>query len=367
MDSEIITEKQLIAILTTFLIGSSLILGPGSQAGRDAWIAVAFAMLFTIPVYSIYGRIVSLFPGEGLFEIIILVFGKIIGKIIVLLFSGYVFFLGVLVIRDFTEFIKIVTLHNTPQFIIAFFFILLSIWASKSGIEVIGRWIAAVLPLILVAIFVVSVLLIPYIDLDNIKPILEDGIAPVLMPAFSVFSFPFTEVVAVLIVFGNLGKRDSPYKVLFWSLLIGGITILLVTLRSILTLGESNMSVLYFASYASVRLIHIGDFLERIEISVVIVFMLGGFVKISICLLAVCRGVARVMSFQKYRQIVAPIGLMMLLFSIFVFSSATEMFDWTENYYSYYAFPYEVFFPVIIWIGAEIKAQKLRSRNLPKA
>jgi len=343
------------------MMGSSLVMGSGSGAKRDAWLAVICAIIITVPVYFIYGRIVSLFPGQGLYGVITIVFGNIAGSVIILLFAGFSFFLGALVIRNFTEFINIVTFHDTPQYVVGYFIIFLCIWAAKSGIEVIGRWNAIMLPIMLFVIVVVTFLFIPEVELQNIKPILDDGAGPVLSAAISVFGFPFGEAVILLFIFDNLKKGSSPYKVLFWSLLIGGGSLLLVTFRSIVTLGEANISILYFASFASVRLINIGDFLERIEISVVIIFMLSGFTKISMCLLASSVGVAKVLKFPQCRQIVAPIGLLMLMLSIIVYNNTAEMFEFAEKFFLYYAFPYEVFFPVIIWIGAEIKARKVKS------
>lgn len=343
------------------MMGSSLVMGSGSDAKRDAWLAVICAIILTVPVYFIYGRIVSLFPEQGLYRVITIVFGNIAGSVIILLFAGFSFFLGALVIRNFTEFINIVTFHDTPQYVVGYFIIVLCIWAAKSGIEVIGRWNAIMMPIMLSVIIVVTFLFIPIVDLQNIKPILYNGAGPVLNSAFSIFGFPFGEAVILLFAFGNLKKGSSPYKVLLWSLLIGGGSLLLVTFRSIVTLGEANISILFFASFASVRLINIGDFLERIEISVVIIFMLSGFTKISICLLASSRGVAKALKFPQYRQIVAPIGLLMLMLSIIIYSNATEMFEFAEKFFRYYAFPYEVFFPLIIWIGAEIKARMLKS------
>ncbi len=365
MSSEIITKKQFIAITTAFLMGSSLILGTGGAAKKDAWIAVACAMLITVPVYFIYGRIVSLFPDKGLYDIITIVFGNILGGIIILLFAGFSFILGALVIRDFTEFIKSVTLHDTPLYVVGYFITVLSIWAVKSGVEVIGRWTAVMLPIILLTIVVVTFLFIPIVDFQNIMPILYNGVKPVLNATFSAFSFPFGEAVVLLFMFSNLKKGSSPYKVLFWGLLLGGGSLLLATLRSLIVLGEANTNIFYFASYTSARLINIGDFLERMEIIIATNFVLSGFIKISICLLAACSGTAKALKIPEYRRIVAPIGLMMMIFSIILFSNTRELFEWSEKYYQYYALPYEVIFPLIIWIGAEIKARKLG--NIEKA
>lgn len=62
MEREIITKKQCIAIMVAFLLGSSLVLGAGGDAKRDAWIAVLAAMVISLPVFFVYARLVSLFP-----------------------------------------------------------------------------------------------------------------------------------------------------------------------------------------------------------------------------------------------------------------------------------------------------------------
>lgn len=366
MNKEIITKRQLIAIMITFLMGSSLVMGVGGEAKRDAWLSVLIAMLLSIPVLSIYARIVSLFPDKGLYEILTAIFGKTIGKIIALPFIWYAFHLGALVIRNFTEFINVVTLPETPQYVIAFLMMLLSIWIVKAGIEVIGRWCGVVLPIILSAIFIVTLLMIPDLEFENIKPVLYEGFKPVFNAAFSVLSFPFAELVILIAIFINLKKGNSPYKIFYWSLLIGGSVLAMITLRSLLVLGLPNISIMYFASYASVRLINIGNFLQRIEVTVAITFMLAGFVKVNICLLVASRGIARVLNFENYRQIVAPIGLLMMILSLIIYSSAMEMFEWAELYYKYYAIFFQILIPIVIWIGAEIKARKRRNGKLAR-
>lgn len=357
MGNEVITQKQCIAIMITFLIGSSLVLGTGSKANKDSWIAIIIAILISLIVSLIYARLLSLFPQKGLFEILLAVFGKVIGKILMLLFVWFAFHLGALVIRNFTEFIHIVTLPETPQYVLAIFVIVLSIWAVKAGIEVIGRWTAIVLPIVIAAIVTISFLFIPIIEIKNIKPVLCDGIKPVFDTAINVFAFPFAELILFSVIFCNLKSKNSPYKIYLWSLLIGGAIILLVNVRNLLSLGSGNISILYFSSYSSVRLINIGDFLQRIEVSVAVVFMLCGFIKVCICLLVSSKGIARVLNFKNYRQIVAPIGLLMMILSLTMYSNTMEMFEWASHIYKYYAFPFEVILPLFIWISAEIKVK----------
>lgn len=358
MDNQIITRKHTITIIFVFMLGSSLVLRVGGGAGRDAWLAILIGMVMMLPVLLVYSRILSLFPGKGFFEIILASLGSFFGSILIFLYVWYAFHLGTLVIRDFTEFVKIVGLHETPEFVTALFLGVLCIWAVKAGIEVIARWTAIMMPIIIAAILLITLLLIPKFKIDNLKPVLYNGMQPVLDAAFSVFTFPFAETVICTVIFSYVKSGNKPYKIYLWSILAGTSILLVTSVRSLLVLGEESYKINFFASYMSARLVKIGDFLERIEVLVAIVFLVGGFVKISICLLAAAKGIADMFSISDHRQFAAPLGMLMIIYSLTVFKSTVEMFAWSKNVYKYYAFPFEVIFPLIVWIAAEVNVRK---------
>ncbi len=350
-------------MMITFTLGSTLVLGAGGAAKNDIWLAILISILMVIPMILIYARILTIYPGKSLYEILEAVFGKVFGKILALPFIWFAFHMGSLVIRNFTEFIVIVSLPGTPQTIIAIFMTVLCIWAVRAGIEVMGRWTAIMLPILMLVILAVTFLFAPILDFRNLKPVLYEGFKPVMDSAFSVFAFPFAETVLFLTILHKLRAKSSPYKVYFWNLLIGGSIILIVSVRTLLSLGVANISILFFPSYASVRLINIGDFLERIEVSVAMIFLFAGFIKISVCLYAASTGIASLLSYQNYRRIVVPIGLSMMILSAIIYTNTLEMFEWSNIIYKYYALPFEVFLPLIILISAEIKSRSAGNKK----
>lgn len=364
MSKELITQKQASAIMIMFTLGSTLVLGAGGAAKNDVWIAILVSLLMSVPIILLYCKIQMSYPNKNIYEIFDNTFGKVIGKIMSLMFIWYSFHLGSLVIRNFTEFIVNVSLPKTPQNIVGLFMVFLCIWAVKAGIEVIGRWTAIMFPVTLFVVFIVTILFAPLFDFTNFKPVLYYGIGPVINTAFTVFAFPFAETVIFLSVIGNMREQRGVYKVYFFSLLISGISTLMVSVRTLLTLGVPNISVIFFPTYASVRLIDIGDFLQRIEITVAMVFLFAGFIKISICLYSTSIGIAHLMGLNSYRQVVAVLGLAMSVLSIVVFSNTLEMFDWSDNFYKYYAFIFQVILPVITLITIETRKIFSRKKKL---
>lgn len=357
MQTEKITDKEAICLLIVFVVGSSLILGIGGEAKNDSWIAGIVALIMVIPMLLIYSRILSLFQGKDLFDILNITLGKVIGKIVAFIYIWYAFHLGALALRNFGEFINIVAMPETPMLVPLFCLGLVSIIAVRLGIEVIGRTTTYFLPLLLFTLVVVELLAIPQLHLNYLKPILGNGLIPVLKGGFSTFSFPFAETVLFIGILGSLKTKKSPFKVYYWGISISGVIIIITTIRNIAVLGNMLDS-FYFPSYAAVARINIGDFIERIEVSVSFVFIFGVFVKSSICLLVACKGIGKMFNLKDYRSIVIQTGLLMIYFSYIVYDNSMMMNYWAFKVYPFYAFPLQVILPIMIWILAEIKARK---------
>ncbi|OGO78108.1 MAG: spore gernimation protein [Clostridiales bacterium GWB2_37_7] len=354
MRKEIITQKQGIVIMIGFILGSSLVFGGSSEAKQDVWISILVAMLMAVPTFFIYARLLSIFPGKSLFEILDAVFGKVVGKILALPFIWFALYLGSLVIRDFSEFIHHVSPPGTPQFSIGIPIIFLCIWAARAGIEVIGRWTSITFPVAVIFLLIIILLLSPLFEFKNMKPVLYNGFSPVLDAGYLIFTFPFAETVIFMAVLNCLQSKGSVYKVYYWSLLISGTLILIVAVSNVLALGVANTSIMLFTTFHSVRLISIG-FVERIEAIVSALIIFSGFVKISICLYAASKGIAKVLNINNYKQTVVPVGILMMILSVIIFRNTMEWYEFTTKTYKIYAIPFEIILPLVILIVAEIK------------
>ena len=362
MQKERITDKEALCVLFVFYIGSSLILGGGGAAKNDAWLSVMFGIFLSIPMVLVYARLLVLYPEKGLFDITELIFGKAIGKIISIFYIWYSFHLGSLVLRNFGEFINTATMPETPLFVPLVCLGLVCIFAVRSGIEVIGRISTYLVPFTLFIYIIVQLLSIPHLEINNIKPILGNGLLPILKGGCSTFSFPYAESIVMTGAMFTLKSKKSYYKVFLMGTLFAGLLLIGSTVRNIFILGGLLPKV-YFPSHVAVSRITVGDFLQRIEISVAVVFIFGVFIKSSICLLVSSLGLAKLFKLQDYRSIVIQMGLLMIYFSYTIYDSIFEMRTWAFEVYAYYAFPFQVIIPLLMLITAEIKAKVAKKEN----
>ncbi|WP_432408296.1 GerAB/ArcD/ProY family transporter [Wukongibacter sp. M2B1] len=364
MKKEVISDKQGIAIIVLFIVGSSSIFAQGLEAKQDLWLAFVLGIIMVLPMIMIYARLHYIFSDKDLFDIVDICFGKLIGKVLIILYIWFVYYFSSDMLFTYGQFIRVVWFQETPQIIIIIFMGILCVLAIKEGIELLGRFSQLFFHIPIITLFIIIILLISDMNINNLRPVLKAGIKPILEGAFSVFTFPLVEIVMFTMAFSNFKRKKSPYKVFIIGLLIGGVYLLILSLTNILVIGVDIATNHYYPSHTTISRIDVGGILQRIEIVIAITYCLGGFIKISLLLLCVCKGVTKIFGFKDYRFIIIPISLLILNLSYFQYESVMYYFEWGKDVWPYYSFPFQVILPIIIWIVAEIKKKKLVDNSI---
>jgi spore germination protein KB len=359
MVKEYISDKQGICLMILFIMGSTFIVGVGGAAKENSWISVILGVILALPAVIVYARLLSLYPHKDLFDILIHVFGSFLGRILCIVYVWFAFHLATLVLRNFLEFASSVVFPDTPAWVLPLFLVTLINWIIKSGIEVLGRCAEYFIIFVMILIFSITIgLSIPSMDINNILPIMYDGFKPIFTSAFDAFSFPFAETIIFTMCLSSLKTTKSIYKVYFLGLIIGGFFIFIATLRNLLVLGADTIAQNYFPSNMAVSVIHLGDLLQRLEISVSAVFILCVFIKASVCLLGICNGISKIFNLSDHKFISTPVCALTFSFSLFIYTNTMEMNEWAFKVWPYYAFLFQAILPAIIIIVAEIKNRK---------
>lgn len=364
MNKEVISDRQGICIIILFIIGSTSVFFSGGAAKKDVWIAWILALLTVLPLIWMFSKLHFDFQDKDLYDLIEMCFGKIIGKIVIMIFIAYAFYWITDVLVTYGLFVETVGLRETPQMIINIVFISLCGWIIIEGIELIGRCSLVFVLLAVTALLLVVILLIPDMEPNNLRPIMQEGFKPVFEGAFGLFSIPFSQMVILTMAFKNFKTKKSPYRIYIIGLLIGASLLLLIVLSNVLVLGEGSIDRTFYPTYKTVSRVSIGSSFQRIESSIVITFFLGGFIKISIILLGVCKGVSKLFEIKDYRQIVVPIVLLIINVSHFIYGDINDYFIFNRDIWNYFFFPFHVILPVIIFITAKIKRKMQNNTKL---
>lgn len=358
MNKEVVSDWEGISLIVLFMIGSGSVTISGLEAKQDVWIAVIIALVIALPVIFIYARLQYIFPNKDFFDIIEICFGKIIGKAIIIFFTLHLIAIEATILRHHGEFITIVGLTETPIVIIIISLSILSAYVAKNGIGVLGRWGKFFFVIVMLFTSIMLILLIPNMRVNNIRPVLSNDISIILQGTFKILVFPFSQIIVFSAMFSRFKRKESPYRMYLLGLLIGGAIIFVTSLSVILVIGVNEASRAYFSTYAAVLRTDI-RVLERIEVLSSILFALGGFVKISVHLIAICIGISKIFNCTDYHLIVIPITLILIDITYLSWVGTMDFFEFDRLVMPYISFINRVMLPIIMFIVAEIKMRKL--------
>ncbi len=360
MQKEKLTLNQAMFSVVLFNFGSSAVMGANTSVGQDGWITILVATIMAVPLFIMYSRMLQLFPEKNLFQIAELLFGTIGGKIISVLFVIYPIYLAALVLRNFSEFTQISIMAETPQLPITIIVALTAVYLAKSGMRTMGKWSIIMVGFVLSVLLFTIIASIKQIEVSNLLPVMSSPAKEVAKTSLQFFSFPYAETVLFLCLGDTLGREARSYKMFLWSLIAAAVLFLLVFFRNMTLLGQSLMSIILFPSYETARIIQVGGFIERIEGGISTNFLLAGILKVAVCLLAVNKGLVSIFRLKNNNALVLPAGLLAIALGTILYHNTMEMFAGVD-YYFYYAIPFQVILPAIIWVAGELHVRKSRA------
>jgi len=240
---------------------------------------------------------------------------------------------------------------------------LLSLWAAKEGLQTLGRWSALALKSVLTVIAITMMLLVTQVNLKEFLPLLYNGWKPVLLGSLELADFPFLETVVLIWGLEGLSSKKSPYKILLPGFFIGAIVLTVVSSLTMSVIGPDKYASSYFPSYLAVSRISLFRFLTRLEATVGITFVVTCFLKIAVCLVIACKGLAHALGIADYRILVTPLALGIIPGSQWLIKSQMEAYINATKVIGPYDFSMQVILPLMLWITAEFKLSVHRKKG----
>src|SRR5690606_16172009 len=176
---------------------------------QDAWIAVLLGMLGGMILFIIFFRLYQYYPDKLPTMYVQIIVGKPLGKLLAFMYILYFAYLAARVLRDFGVMLVTFAYPETPLFIVNALLIIVVVYGVRKGIEVLGRTgelLFSIMYVLAVTGFILIVIS-GLIDVNNLKPILGEGIMPVVKAAFTqTLFFPFGESVVFAMIFPYLNN-----------------------------------------------------------------------------------------------------------------------------------------------------------------
>lgn len=363
MSNRTVVVRQTVMMIIMYVLGTAFLVAMGMEAGRDSWIAILLALAVSMVFVLIYARLISYFPGKDLFETMETLLGRPLTVIFLIPLALFLFQHYAYVMRHFMAFITEVGLPDAPRIVPLICLGLLSALGVYLGIEILGKWSEIFLIIVVAYIIVAVLLLTKSMDLNNLRPVLENGLTPIFKGTWSAISFPFAQTMAFLFILPPFENRKDPYKVFTIGLLLGGFLIFIPSVADVLVLGDESVARLYFPTYSSLAIIQLGQFIQRLEILAATIFTLAVFLKAAVLLMAVVKSIGRILGLKEYKFLLIPIMLMAINYSFISYDSIREQYIAIYTYWPYYSAIFQIVIPILLFILMEYKSARRKENT----
>ncbi|MGP4079487.1 GerAB/ArcD/ProY family transporter [Pseudalkalibacillus sp. R45] len=359
-----ISVAQFALLIFMVTVGDSILVLPGSvavEAKQDSWISGIFAMIVGMGLVMLFYQVSKLFPNQTFVEYSEILFGKFLGRIIALFFIFYPFLSVALLLRELGDFLTTQILPNTPIEAITTLFIVFVIYGSRLGLENWIRTVQILFPYFIFLAVLFFIFLFPLFNFENIQPVLGDGIKPMLRGSLTFIAFPYMETLIVLLMFFpyvNIKKSKELRNAMFISQFSGGLLLMLLMLCSVLVFGGELVAHQQYPTYALAKKISIGEFLERIEAIIAILWLITIFIKSTYYFYASALGLAQLFKLKDYRPLTFPMGLVLIVLSLSVSPSLVYYNEAIGQYWPMYDFSISLLFIPLILILGWLKKRK---------
>lgn len=272
-----ITSSQAMVFLTNTVLGAGILTMPRSVTQTvktpDVWLTILLSGLLIMLIVWLMVRLCLQFPGQTVFQFAGRIIGKIPGGVLSLLLIVYFIAIAGFEIRSLGEVTLFFLLEGTPMWAVALPFIWVGAYLVCGGINAIARVYQIVFPITISVLLVSYVVSLRLFDIDNLRPVLGEGIVPVLAgikPAILVFTG--CEVVMTLVAFMSAPREAA--KAMLWGI---GIPFGLYFLTVVIVIGGLSIDTVITGTWPTFDLIRsfeiTGFFVERLEFPLMVAWI----------------------------------------------------------------------------------------------
>ncbi|WP_134704867.1 endospore germination permease [Ammoniphilus sp. YIM 78166] len=343
--------RQFTILVVLYTIGDAILILPAITAGeakQDAWIVAILSIavgLMVLPLYSAVGR---LHPDLTLVQLNEKIFGKWLGIIASLLFLSYCFLYAAVALREIGDFMTTHIMPDTPIEAIHIVFVMIILMATRLGLETIARSAEILFPWVIILLFILIIFLLPEVKVEKVQPVLEEGFKPILRGSLTFITYPFVELVVLMMIFPFVNQSNKINKSLLIGAGIGGLALAIMITLCLLVLGPDLTARYQFPSYMLAKKINIGNFLQRIEAILAGIWFITLFFRITFYFYSAVLGLAQTLRLKEYRSLTLPMGVILVNLSLMISPNIVYIGNMSPIW-PFYDFTYGILLPLLLF------------------
>lgn len=353
-----ISNKQAAFLIISTILATSIIFLPNlifQEAKQDAWMSVIVVTVFGVAAGFIIASLGARFPRRSVIQYSVDIVGKPLGKVIGLIYVLFFIYINAFIVREIADMFNTNFMPETPVSVFSIGIVFTAAYAVRSGLEVLSRTSEIITPFVLLMLLLIVGLVYPEIDTGLFFPMLEKGFIPVLKGAYSPALF-FAETIVMVMLIPYLNKPSGAKGPIISAVLIVGLFQLIV-MAVITGVFDGLASNINFPTLMLARYISLADLIERVEPLIMLTWIGGGFVKVSVFYYCTVLAAAQWLNLREYKALVLPTGVLLTVLSIILWENIVQLSYQIAKVVPPYFLAIEVGIPLILLVVARLRGK----------
>ena len=307
-----ITNGMYASILVNMVYAKAIGVTQGMLArevGHDMWLATAFATLQGIGMIYLGYLALKKTPEMDFVELASAAFGRWFGIVVSLVLIAFFFGAFGTVMLTFVYHLRDYFLPEMPLFVFVMAALAIGWYGAFHGLEVMARMAFAGIFFILLLNGLILIGTFHQMDLDNLRPVMEDGLPKILWASrHSDTDWALATMVAAMIL-PMVKKPEVRGRSGMEGIALGGAMVVLWPILETAVLSSEVTKEYIVSCMKLARSAHIGHFIQRYEMIMVACFSVSSILQITMCLFATSLAASKAVGLKDYRPMLVPVGL----------------------------------------------------------
>jgi spore germination protein KB len=317
-----ISVRQTVFLLVNLIFATEIEFIPAILAkftGQDAWVSVLVTGVLGVLLGFLVISLSLRFPEKNLVEYAGEILCPWVGRALGIFLGLYLIYLCSLVIREFGDHLVTAVMPTTPLVAFSIIFVLMVVYGVYLGLEVFARVNEIIFPLFLFVILAGALLVVPEMDFRLLEPVLVHPPVSILRGTISLFAFYSEGLLVLLLFLPYLRRPEDAQKINLSVSLLLTVSIVIIVISELAVFGPAEVERMLFPTFELVKMIRIGDFLERIESFLLSFWVATVALKVMLLYYAALLSFAQSLNLKDYRPLVLPGALVLVVLSIISF------------------------------------------------
>jgi spore germination protein KB len=155
-------------------------------------------------------------------------------------------------------------------------------------------------------------------SLKYLLPMLESGVIEPVVEGWRLITFPYGETVIFTMIYAHMKRPEKLKLSVYVAVIFQGIVLSMLNILFITGLGLHYAETQKFPLFDALRLIRITGFMDRLDILIIIVLVVDGFIKISFFMYVAVAGISQLFKIRNKSALSWPLGVVILVSSMLI-------------------------------------------------